>query len=658
MIDQAEARSTPDLAIPGDTEERSVLTWLAEAKRERERQSRLIDEAEIRERIVMGEQFLSRERDSSTNDIFSDIASSSTTPITENRLYSLCLTWSSRVNQGRVEAMAYPFQAERGDVLAARASNMILDYEEQRQDEQGMINRAGLLTQMHGDALFYPLWVESDGPHKVLRQKSDDLGPMFAAAGQPLMEEAWEYGGMREEVIAAPDYWTSGEEHYDKASYLVVRRLISTSTAKRLLRSIGFDAKSLPEQSIENVTGVSRRGVEAFEVWVKPGDDMQDGMFALVVADHVIRVTPYPYDHGELPGAVWKCGMLRGSPRGKTHVSDAIHQQRLINRALASILVRAKAAAWCRLVGPSSVTGSVDANPLGLISIDTDRTKERVFFLEGAEIPSSLMAVYERAIRALHDVFGVSPETATGGDPTESKSGKQMRIAEQLDAQKLTPAREALEKCRERCRRQWLALWQQFAETARLVRVIGPDGAVSANHFRGADLQGADVRLEPSSGLATNRLASQREAEELGAAQLISPAEALERRTTGLPSAVGPTDALARVDAQARAALSGQPQQPLPDVEPKLAVARLRDHVSQASRAPGGTNAVKALFDLIDAYEEAAKMKAQQTQAMQQQQGQQPEQPGARVSGGRAQTKVQPTDMAKAKAPMPTEQQQ
>lgn len=640
-------RTSPDLPIPGDPEDRTVLAWLEEAKEERARQIKLIDEAEIRERIVMGDQFLGRDRDSTTADLFSDLSSSATAPITENRLYPLCLTWGARVNQGRVEAVAYPFHTSRGDVLAARGANMILEYEEQRQDEQGVIGRAAMLTQMHGDCLFYPLWLEGDGPFRVVRQKTDELGPVFdPMTRQPVMEEAWEYGGIREEVIAAPDYWTSGEEHYDRASWLVVRRLVPLSTARRLLRGAGFESKGLPETKIENVTGVARKGVEAYECWIKPGDENEKGMFALVVADHVIHVTPYPYDHGELPGSIWKCGMLRGSPRGKTHVSDAIHQQRLINRALASILIRAKAAAWMRLVGPSGLTANVDGNPLGIIQIDTDKTKERVFFLEGAEIPSSLMAVYERAIRALHDVFGVSPETATGGDPTESKSGKQMRIAEQLDAQKLGPARQALEKCRERCRRQWIALWQQYVDNARLVRVIGPDGAVTAEHFRGADLKGADIRLEPAMGIANSRLAGQREAEELGAAQLIPPGEALERRATGLPGTIAPADSRARIDAQAREALAGRPQQPLPDVDPKVAIARLQEHVSQAARAPGGTAAVRALFDLIDAYEDAAKAMAQQ-----QAQAQGPGGPAPRVSGGRAQTKVGTTDMAKANAP-------
>lgn len=650
-----EARDTPDLLLPGDPEGRTVLEWLSAAKAERDRSAKLYEEAQIRERIVMGEQFLTRERDSITNDLFSDLASSTTTPITENRLYPLCLTWGARVNQGRVEATAYPAQQTRSDVLAARASNMVLDYEEGHQDENGLIARAALLAQCHGDALFYPLWLESDGPFKVQRQKVDDLGPVYdPATGQPVFETAWEYGGVREEVVSALDYWTSGEEDYARAQWLIVRRLVPLSTAKRLVRNAGFEARGLTEVSLESVTGVTRKGVEAYEMWIKPGDELEHGAFALVVADHVIRVTAYPYDHGELPGAVWKCGVIRGSPRGKTHVSDAIHQQRLINRTLASILIRAKAAAWCRGVGPSSVVGSVDANPLGWLSMDADRGKDRTFFLEGPDIPSSLMNVYQLAVRALHDVFGVSPETSTGGDPTESKSGKQMRIAEQLDAQKLAPARQALEKCRERCRRQWLSLWQQFADNARLVRVIGPDGAVSAEFFRGADLAGADVCLEPSLGISDTHLAGQREAEELGAANLISPQEALERRTTGLPGVVGAETMTMRIDAQAREALAGRPQQPLPDVDPKVAVGRLREHVAQASRAPGGTAAVRALFDLIEAYEEAAKMLAQQAK-MAGPPSPPAGTPGARPTAGRAPTKVGTTPMMKAAAPTQSE---
>ena len=650
-LDPEQFRDSLDLPVPGDEDSRTVLDWLKDAKAERDRQSKLVDEAEIRERIVMGEQFLRRSIDPGLEDVFSDLSGSSTAPITENRLYPLCLTWGARVDQGRVEATAFPFHATKGDVLAARAANSVLDYEEQRQDEAGLIAAASLLVQMHGDVLFYPLWVESDGPHRVIRQKADDLGPVYDEAGQPVMEETWEHGGVREEVIACPDYWTSGEEDYRKARYLVVRRIIPTSTAKRLLQGAGFEAPKLTAHSFPSPSGLDRKGVEAFEVWVKPGDDIKTGMFALVVADHVVRAVAYPYDHGELPGSVWKCGHMRGSPRGKTHVADAIHQQRLVNRALTSILLRAKVAAHCRLMGPSAVVSTITADPLGRVAIDGERAKERTFYLEGPDVPASLFQTYDRAIRALHDVFGVSPETATGGDPTESKSGKQMRIAEQLDAQKLAFPRRGLEEARRRCRSQWLELWKQHADAPRLARVLGPDGAVSAAFFRGADLRGADVMLETTSGIAQSRVGNQREAEELGAAQLISPQEALERRTTGLPTTVGGGEATARIDAQARAALSGQQQQPLPDVDPKLAIGRLKEHVAAARMAPGGKDGVEALFSLIDAYEDAAK--AMQQMKAQQGPPQAAPQPGKPPAG-----KPGVTPMAKAAAPTTQETMQ
>ena len=43
------------------------------------------------------------------------------------------------------------------------------------------------------------------------------LGPMVDQTGQPVTEEAWEFGGVVEDVIAAPDYWTDGAYNYKDA---------------------------------------------------------------------------------------------------------------------------------------------------------------------------------------------------------------------------------------------------------------------------------------------------------------------------------------------------------------------------------------------------------------------------------------------------------
>lgn len=631
-----------DLEIPGaepedDGHVPTVLELFGELKEERERQAQLMSEAEERERMVLGLQWRGRDP------LFEEVVPSESIDdrlITKNLLYPLCLTWNARVDQGRIDPRAFPFNPEAGDVEDAEAANSILDYEKQRCSERKLIARAGMRAQMHGDVLFYPQWSEADGPHRVRRQKLDQLGPMFdMATNQPVYEEVWEYGGIVEDVISATDYWTSGEEHYRDAEQLVVRRIISKHKAKQRLMearapSPGVDDMGnevpgdqrypSPNPTVEDYpTAVesSRRGVECFEVWSKPGTIAPDGMYALIVDERVVMAIPYPkhpktekliYD-GTLPGDVWKIGEIPGCPRGKTHVADACPQQRLVNTALSSILARAEIARSAYLVGPSQVIEEMKNARANRVKNDDDKDiRATTMWFEGPGVPSTLMDVEQMGEAGTYACFGVSEATVSGGDPTETKSGQQLRDATALDGQKIYDPRDGLEQARLKVAKDKLTLWQVHADEQRFVRVLGPGGAVQARWLRSADVMGADIALEIGSGLQSSHLAGQHEAEQLGAAGSISPGAATERRETGLAVTVGEADAQARIDAQANKAAKGEPQQPLPEVDPSKALERLRGVI--ASLVMAGQDP-RGVVQLAQAYEQAAALKAKATQA-------------------------------------------
>ena len=628
-----------DLDVPSDELDASgkpetVLQVLAEMQEERGRQQRLIDEAEVRERIVLGEQW--RARDSMDEGSLPSATYFDDTLIIENLLYPLVLTWGAVIDQGRIDPRAFPFQPTDQDIQAAKAVNAILDYEKQRCSEAELISEAAEFAQMHGDVLFYPQWSEADGPHRVQRQRTDEAGPMVDVGGNPVVEDAWEYGGIVEDVVAAPDYWTDGAYHYKDAQCLVVRRVIDKHVAKQRLRGAKQPAEmeGMPEvqrfpdadpqpkdypTALEN----NRRGVEAFELWIKPGPRAPGGMFALIVDGKAVTAIPYPkhpetgkiaYD-GALPGAVWKIGHIRGSPRGKTHVADAIHQQRLVNTSLRAILSRAEfsRAAW--IVGDTETLDQMPTSKTSRVNYVGDKgVRDIITIIEGTGVPPSLVQVYKDAREALRDVFGVSTATSTGGDPAETKSGVQMREAKAQDGQKIRPARGRLEQARKKVAKDKITLWQVHADDARLVRVLGPDATVSASWLRGADLEGADVALEIGSGLQSSRIGGQAYAEQSAAAGFLDPIAAGERRETGLGATVGDTQGMARVDSQAKQAARGKPQEPMPDVNPTLAVDRLR--TTMGAMALDGED-ISGVVALAQAYQALAASMQQQAAAPQ-----------------------------------------
>jgi hypothetical protein len=604
-----------DLPVPGaegDDHGLTCLQLLEECKKERERQWPLIEEALIREACVIGAQWSTGNQ--AADDVISEINDRAL--VTENLLYPLCLTYDARLNQGRIEPRAFASQPERGDVSAAEAAQMILDYEKQRNAVDRICHDATILAQMHGDVLFYPTW-SLERPARVRRQKVTDVGePMFDAQGQPIMEDVDEAGGVLEEIISAPDYWTSGEERYEDASYVCVARLPNKHRAVSLLKRAGFanpDVAEVPARGSVALSGIERKGVETYELWWRPGDRFARGVYGLVVGGYVVQCIEYPLDHNDLPGAVFKIGTIPRCPRGKTHVSDAIHQQRIINASLRSILRRTAVAADVYTIGPSMLLQQMRG---GEKRVESDSVGSgKIEIVNGPDVPKSLFDVYALAKQAIYDTFGVSETSLTGGNPQATKSGRQLEIQNANDAQKIVAARRNLEDARLRVDRQKLRLWQQFAEDAQLVRVIGPGGIVAARWLSRAEIMGADVTLEIGSGTLTSRIGEQRAAEEAGAAGHIPPPDAAERRETGLRETVGRAEMRARIAAQAQAAMRGEQQTPMPGVDPRLAAAELLLWVGASADAP--REGRMALLQLVAAYEDAAAAAAKSQQAMQ-----------------------------------------
>lgn len=579
----------------------TVLRLLDEVKEEWDRQKPLIEEAEERERIVLGEQW--RGRDPMLERVVSSMYYGDTFTM-ENRLPALCDSWVARVNSGRLVAAAAPFDTDARDVEEAEAANKILRYHRQHNDEETLIGQAADLAQYHGDVLFLPMFDPSAGPRVVMRQKVDDFGPVYdPATKQPVMERAEEWGEVVERVVPSPDYCTSGEQDFERAQWLCVRWIIDQWTAQAKLEAAGFFGKAPEPRDFPTALDQTRRGVEVFELWLKPGPRSLLGCHAVVIDDRVVLVEPFPLkDKTQLPGWVWKLSEVRGLARGRTHLSNAIHQQRAINRVLRSIERRTEVAEAAALVGPSTVIDYMKDSRKSRVPNDgNDNLRERMGWFEGPGIPESLFKALAHHIQALHDTFGVSDATATGGDPTQTNSGEQLKTATALDSQKIRKARASLELARKRVAKQILELWQVHTDKPTLVRVIGADRSVAVDWIQGADI-GGEVILEPRSGIYETALAGQAEAEQQMAAGQIDPQAGAERRRTGLRDTVHDAQLRAMVDQQAQMALKGQRLQPLPGADPQMARDRILLAIGAASARGAPPASLVPAQELADAY--------------------------------------------------------
>lgn len=583
----------------------TVLRLLQEMRAVRMKDSQFYREAEIRERIILGEQ--TPEYDPTLLQVVAppyDLRA----PMHENVILPAVQTLVARTDQGRIDAKCWPHTPTAARIAAAEGGNLLLDAERAREHRDMKVHESLFWAIVHGESGVYTVWDESYGPIEAVEQivnPADGLPTFDPATGLPATQMVEEYGGIRTEVLSTFDFWTSGEDDPGDTRWQVRRRIVDKWTAKAALARAGIDRDPQEKSHDTNSAagpGRRRTGVEVFEMWVKKGPMVGPGLTAIVVDDCTVVNGPFAFKHGRLPISTLTFMRQRGSPHGHTVAKDAIAQQRLINVALRSILRRADIAGDARLVGADEIIEGIDSEREGRIRYNgVKAVQDAAIWLTGAEIPQGLVAVYQLAKAALNAVVGVSEESVSGGDPSSTSSGEQLKTASALDSQKTVPLRRRAEYAWEEVDRQKIELFREKASLPRLIAVTGD--AMRAMYLQGADLDGVDVAIEGASGLAESHAGKVRAAEEGAAAGYTQPGDAAEMRQTGSGQTILDAETMARVQKQGMDALRGMPQQPLPGIDGSAAARALRTLLGQVQ--PGRSN---YLVQLIAAYEQQTAM--------------------------------------------------
>lgn len=611
-----------DAPIEGAADEQMTVRILVdEMRRVRQLDAEWYKYAEIRERIVLGEHM--PDVDPTLTQTVNP-GPELREPMHENVIMPALQTLVARIDQGRIDAKAWPHTPTPARIAAAEGANLVLDAERARQRRDMKVHEALLWALIHGESGIYTTWDEAYGPVEAVEPviNEEDGFPMFdPATGMPQMQIVEEYGALRIEVVSTFAFWTSGEDSAEDVRWQVRRRIVDKYTAMKALRASGIYTKCEDKSFATKNPRRRKRGVEVLEVWVKPCAMVEPGMFALIVDDNVClppvkddkgnvvtnadgspqtAQTPsvFPYRHKRLPITVLSCMRVEDSPHGHTVTKDGIAQQRLVDVSLRSILRLTDVAGDARVIGPDAVIDAIDEERTSRIKYNGPAPwKNATGWLTGPDVPQGPLAVYSLAKAGLQDVMGVSNESVTGGDPTSTTSGEQLKTAAALDAQKTVPVRRRAEVAWEEVDKQSIELFREKASKARLCSVAGTP--VRAMYLEGADLDGVDVAIEQASGLAQMHSGQARSAEERMAAGQLDPVAGAEMAQTGARETLMDGETKARVEKQGIDALRNVPQMPLPGVDGQAAARLLRMFLA---RAPAGKTA--ALLQLIAMYEQ------------------------------------------------------
>jgi hypothetical protein len=538
--------------------------------------------AERNERFLNGSQWIGVGRNE-------QIVSAQSMPwepmVTKNLLRPLWHTWAARILKQGATSKAYPHDATPGDIAKAYVANTILDYQRQLQDREAMNMQAALLSQAHGSVYVGTFWDRYKGKHKIKKPALDELGNEL-----PEEVDGEEEGDVRLDLLTIMDVATDGAEHIEDAKWCLIRRWLDPFDAEERLKQAGHPGHVSPTKrpNQSQRPGQAQEVVEAWEIWHKKSARFPGGLYICIVGDAVVEATEvYPYEHGELPIACWKIQDKRDSPHGETHVNDAVPQQQRLNEVLSALARWTDIVRSMRMIAKSTVADQWDTEPDGIIRYDGDDLDKLAVFVQPPAIPKDLYELVDRYERGIAETFGVNEAVASGGTPDQTKSARQLAYISELDGQKLSIAKRNLDKFTLRVDRQTLRLWQQFTQLPRLVRIIGPERTADAEFFKGADIMGVDVWLEPSAGTERTRAASGVDAEQAAAAGYLTPDAAGERRETGLLDTMDESNVRQEVGQMAEQAMQGQPQQANPAHNPKVAISVLRGFVERSQGTPG-----------------------------------------------------------------------
>lgn len=519
--------------------------------------------AERNERFTHGDQFQDINPQSNT---IEDAWREHLPRTTQNHLRNLVNTWKARITKNRPSVSAWPTNATAEAQASARIAAKLIEYIEKEEQLDLKIDDCARIAAMHGTAGFKIIY----NPDSQTVQ--------------------WHRLSIQDYLI---DPTVEGT---DQAAWVIFRSYIDQYSAKKILENKGIDQAPQAETYRVNESE-DRDGVQVKELWYRPSARLPDGLFLKVVSGHIVDRRPYPYlfqnlenpeatqPESVLPIVTVRVDYKRGYQYGETWLSDAISEQRRINETEAALLAVVRATGNTKLISPTNTlvqqlnsTNQVIVLPEG---------NQGVGYLPPPQINSLLFSNREYHFKRLYDLAGLNEQLVGVENVGSGTSGRQLAYLAELDAMKHKGTTQSLESMLVRGWKLTLQLVQRYYIDTRIMRISAEWGYDTLS-YRGADIQGITVDLEPRPGLERMPQAKATLAQEQAAQGLIAAPEALERQTTGQNETRVQTLTRRLIAEEIRALLQGAVVPADPALDPVQAAAEV-DRIAEllGPRLPG-----------------------------------------------------------------------
>lgn len=580
--------------IKNQDDVRFLVEELTKVGTEAQRRFHLV--AERNELWVSGEQFADINVHSQT---IVDLDWKTDLPkIVQNHLRNLLNTYKARITADRPDATAWPTNNTPEALASAEISRKFMEYFAKEIQMDTLVDEVVRIAALHGCGGFKICY----NPAKA--------------------EVEWKPVSIFDFVVDPAANWT------DDANWVVFRTHVDPYQARAEMQAAGID-EDPPIEMHKTNNQEEIEGTEVIELWHKPTPRLPQGLFAKMIGSHILDSRPFPYTfpnlenpqgkpQSVLPLVYFKIDQKRGTPYADTWLSDVISEQRLINENEAMLLrIKRETANVKLIVEDKAVVQQLNSNSQVIMSAGGLGANG---FMAPPVINSLLFADRDHHFKRMYDIAGLNEQLVGVENIKSGSSAKQIAYLNELDGQKHKAATQSLEMMLIRAWKLTLQLVQYYYLDERLMRISADEGFATVA-FKGADIQGVTVDLQPRPGLS--RLAASRiaQAEDDVKAGIRSPGDLPGIRETGQlePAAVSNTRRIVQMEiaqilrgAQAR-------------IDPSLIASVAAQEAQEVARLLVARGISPELLMAVQAFAQAYKQLAEQQQAQGQQAQAQPQ---------------------------------
>ena len=439
--------------------------------------------------------------------------------ITVNRIEPIIRTEIAKTTAQKPSATVVPASNDEDDLLSATAGEQVWEaIYDKNKFQTDVLQKAEFWRAITGNGFIKTFW-DSSQKHYESVKIADPL------TGEPRTERRVAYiGDVVQEAVSpfhvyVPDL---SEEDIERQPYVLNVYTKSEEWVRQMFGSVlpkDFKPSKVAASEIQDASLMDLRGIDnakpdsvlMIEMWVKPGSNkwLPNGGLVTIVDTEIVQYsdTGIPYHHGQYPFSHLQ-GISNGKFYRRSVIKNLIPLQREYNRTRSQIIHAKNLMAKPQMMYDE---GSVDPRKItaraGIwIPVRPGFSKPTPVPIQ--PLPNYVIQEVQQLQADFEDISG--QHQISRGESGGLTAATAIAYLGERDDAYLTTVFHSIEAAVEKAARQSLALFVQYVEEARLVKITGADGSFDAMMLSGADIaSGTDIRIESGSALPTSKAARQ-----------------------------------------------------------------------------------------------------------------------------------------------------